>query len=219
MIFNSESSRLNSKFEDFILYPRKISGNKNSTNSAVFFDRDGVIIEDCHYIKETEDVKLCPGVKMLLRELYRKNIFIVIITNQSGITKNFLSWKDYKAINNKMIQLIGNPNPINAIYGNSYVSDKPSSNWRKPNPTMILKAAFDLKLDLNKSILIGDRLSDIMAGERAKIPKLFHVLTGHGKKEREEILKLKNNKNICIRSEIFCIKNLKEIRKDLVFLN
>ena len=115
-----------------------------------------------------------------------------------------------------MITLLGEPNPINAIYANSYISDKPISNWRKPNPSMIFKAAFDLKLNLNNSILIGDRLTDIIAGQRAKIPKIYHVLTGYGKKERMGILKLKNKKNISNSSKIFCIDNLIEIENNLI---
>ena len=55
-----------------------------------------------------------------------------------------------------------NPNPISAIYANSYVNDLPKENWRKPNPTMIIKALEDLNLNINNSILIGDRKSDII---------------------------------------------------------
>ena len=203
--------KINSNFENIIIYPRELSEVNNNLISAAFFDRDGVIIEDCHYIKNPEDVKLCPGVKKLFRELYDKKIRIIVITNQSGITRNLLNWEDYKAVNNRMIKLLGEPNPINAIYGNSYISDKPSSNWRKPNPSMILKAAFDLKLNINNSILVGDRLTDIIAGQRAKIPKIFHVLTGHGEREREEILKLKSQNDIHNLSKILLIKNLKDI--------
>ena len=116
-----------------------------------------------------------------------------------------------------MIKLLGEPNPINAIYANSYITNIPASNWRKPNPSMIFKAAFDLKLNLNKSILIGDRESDVIAGLRASIPKIYHVLTGHGTKERGIILKLKNQKNVSSKSKIFCIKDLTEISKDLIF--
>ena len=204
------------KYKDFILYPRKITTKKKPLISAVFLDRDGVIIEDCHYIKNPIDVKLCPGVKELFKYFYKNNISVIIITNQSGIGKNLLSWEDYKAVNTRMIKLLGEPNPINAIYANSYTSDKPTSNWRKPNPSMILKASNDLKLNLNKSILIGDRVTDIISGQRANIPKIFHVLTGHGKKERGEILKLKNKKHMTYQSEIFCIEDLNEIRKYLI---
>ena len=89
----------------------------------------------------------------------------------------------------RMIELLGFPNPIRAVLSNSYEKHKPI-NWRKPNPKMILKASKDFNINCSKSILIGDRLTDIIAGQRANIPKIFHVLTGHGRKERGEILKL-----------------------------
>ncbi len=215
-MINHKKSKINREFEDLTLYPRKISLKTNKLISAVFLDRDGVIIEDCHYTKNPDDVKLCPGAKNLLRELNNKNIIVVIVTNQSGITKNFLSWEEYREVNNRMIKLLGYPNPINAIYANSYISDQPPTNWRKPNPTMILKAAFDLNLNLKKSILIGDRLTDIIAGQRANIPKIFHVLTGYGRKERGEILKLIRQKKISNESQVFCKKDLKEVIKDLI---
>ena len=213
---NSKVCKLNREFEDLTIYSRRISLKTNKMISAVFLDRDGVIIEDCHYTKNPDDVKLCLGAKNLLRELNNKNIMVVVITNQSGITKNFLSWEQYREVNNKMINLLGYPNPINAIYANSYISDQPATNWRKPNPTMILKAAFDLNLNLKKSILIGDRLTDIIAGQRANIPKIFHVLTGHGRKERGEILKLISQKQISNESKVFCKKDLKEVLNDLI---
>ena len=210
-MLEKEFKKINIKHENINIFSKKVSQINNDFISAAFFDRDGVVIEDCHYIKNPEDVKLCPGVKKLFREFYARKIYIIIITNQSGITRNLLSWEEYKAVNNRMIKLLGEPNPISAIYGNSYISDKPSSNWRKPNPSMIFRAAFDLKLNLNKSILIGDRLTDIIAGQRAKIPKIYHVLTGHGDSEREEILKLKKQKDNYNSSKILLIKNLEEI--------
>ena len=60
---------------------------------------------------------------------------------------------------------------------------------------MIIRAAKDFHLDLSKSILIGDRLSDISSGERAGIKKLFHVLTGHGIDEREQVMRKYSKKN------------------------
>ena len=215
-MINSKINQPNREFENLTLYPKKIPLKTNKFISAVFLDRDGVIIEDCHYTKNPDDVKLCPGAKNLLRELNDKNIIVVVITNQSGIKKNFLSWEDYREVNNRMIKLLGYPNPINAIYANSYISDQPITNWRKPNPTMIFKAALDLNLNLKKSILIGDRITDIIAGQRANIPKIFHVLTGHGKKERGEILKFISQKKISNESKVFCKKDLEEVKKDLI---
>ena len=177
----------NKRKKDIILFNKSISKTLLESQPAVFLDRDGVIIEDCHYIKNKKNVKLCPGAKDLLRFFFKRKIIVVIITNQSGITKNYLSWADYAEVTNQLISLLGEPNPITAIYANSYISEKPSSNWRKPNPSMIFSAAETLKLDLKRSVLIGDRTSDIYAGVNAEIPNIFHVKTGHGAKERSKI--------------------------------
>ena len=158
---------------------------KIKESPVLFLDRDGVIIEDCHYIKEPNKVKLCKGAKKLIRYAFKKNIPIIIITNQSGISKNLLSWEDYYSVTKAMLSKLGNPNPISAIYANSYINDIPKANWRKPNPTMILKALKDLNLDINNSILIGDRKSDILSGIRAGIKNIIHVKTGHGKEEKK----------------------------------
>ena len=62
---------------------------------------------------------------------------------------------------------------------------------------MIFSAAETLKLDLKRSILIGDRISDIYAGVNAEIPNIFHVKTGHGSKERSKI-KAKTKEDSCL---------------------
>ena len=216
---NKHKNKSIKRKKDIILFNKSISKKIGRSQPAVFFDRDGVIIEDCHYINKKEKVKLCPGVKDLLRYFFKRNIIIVIITNQSGITKKYLSWSDYAKVTNQFISLLGEPNPVTAIYANSYVSDKPSSNWRKPNPSMIFNAADDLKLDLKRSILVGDRLSDIYAGLNAEIPNIFHVKTGHGVKERSliknkietESLFKKRKKS----SKIYFLENLLEFPLDL----
>ena len=64
---------------------------------------------------------------------------------------------------------------------------------------MILEAKNELNIDMNKSILIGDRMTDLEAGEKAEIKNLIHVKTGHGEKERKEIIynyKLNKDENL-----------------------
>ena len=84
---------------------------------------------------------------------------------------------------------------------------------------MIFNAADDLNLDLKRSILIGDRLSDIYAGLNAEIPNIFHVKTGHGAKERSLIKNkieteslLKKRKKL---SKIYFLDNLLEFPLEL----
>ena len=114
---------------------------------------------------------------------------IVIITNQSGIARKITKWDDYFRITEKMLDLINSHNTLIAIYANGLCVDSPNYSWRKPSPEMILNAANFLKLDLSRSLLVGDRLSDLTSGLNAGLLNLFHVSTGHGKAEREEVQK------------------------------
>ena len=98
-----------------------------------------------------------------------------------------MKWDDYFNVTEKMISLINKKNTILAIYSNGLNADAPLYSWRKPNPSMILNAAFSLKIDLTKSIFIGDRLTDLIAGLKSGINQLIHIRTGHGHEEREEV--------------------------------
>lgn len=175
------------KFQDHILFKRKEENQDLIREPCIFLDRDGVIIEDLHYISDPKDVKLCQGAKELIRYFHNKKNKIIIVTNQSGIKRNHLSWQDYKNVTKKMINLLGQPNPITAIYANSF-TDIENGTWRKPNPGMLFQAAEDYRIDLKNSLLIGDRKTDLDAGINAGLTNLVHVLTGHGKYQREEIL-------------------------------
>ena len=127
----------------------------------------------------------------------------IIITNQSGISRKFFSWDDYEKVTNRMLEKIALPSAINAIYANGESPNDGNSfkSWRKPNPNMIIKAARDFNIDLSKSFLIGDRISDIQSGESAGLKNLIHVLTGHGNEERENVIKnyCNPNKNLNLR--------------------
>ena len=183
---------------------------------AIFFDRDGVLIKDMHYIKDPQDVSLLNGVDDLLNYTKKLGYLNIIITNQSGISKKLFTWEDYEKVTKRMLTLMQTKNSINAIYANGENSNDLLENksWRKPNPNMILKAAKDFNLELSESILIGDRVSDISSGERAGIKNLFHVLTGHGKNERKEVLKnfSQKDKNY----NLFLISDLTYFKKENV---
>ena len=177
--------------------------NKNG-KPALYLDRDGVIIEDLNFIRDPKDVYLCDGIKPILKTAFEYNWHIVIITNQSGISRNFFTWKDFDAVNQRMIELLGLPSLISGIYANGYKDFNNLQNWRKPLPGMISVSAKELKINLSKSILIGDRFSDLKAGANAGISKLVHVLTGHGKNERQLIHKSINKSGKFVQKDIKC---------------
>tara|TARA_S200000501_G_C20850132_1_gene755311 strand:- start:1338 stop:2000 length:663 start_codon:yes stop_codon:yes gene_type:complete len=183
---------------------------QNTKKPALFLDRDGVLIKDCHYISSVKQVEIEKGAKKLVRFAFNYGMHIIIVSNQSGISRNKISWDDYFKVTNKMISLFGKPNPFSAIYANSQGPNTKFKNWRKPSPNMILRATKLLNIDIDKSIIIGDRLTDIIAGINSGIKLLVHTKTGHGMKEKIKlnnfIIKNKTNKDL----KFIKIKNLFE---------
>jgi len=154
---------------------------------ALFLDRDGVLIEDKHHLCTPDEVVLCPSAKTLLAQAKRQEWPVVLITNQSGIARGYFDWEVYERVTDRLLDLLGSTAPLAAIYANGHGPDAPTTSWRKPSPAMLFAAAEDLQLDLSRSMLIGDRLSDLEAGAQAGVPSLAHVLTGHGAQERSAV--------------------------------
>lgn len=209
-------------FDKFINKEIKNQISKKSYfNNAIFLDRDGVIIKDCHYIKNPLDVQLENNIIELINLAKKYNWLVIVITNQSGISRGILSWTDYQKVNKRMIDLFGESNPFAGIYANSLLENTSKNSWRKPSPKMILEAANDLRVNLKESIIVGDRISDMEAGARAGLCRGIHVLTGHGKDERPKLKRLINKDSFFINNreyimKIDLIKTLKDFPKDLI---
>ena len=160
----------------------------HQTAPALFLDRDGVVIEDCHHLSNPDQVRLCCGARQLIASANRQGWPVVLITNQSGIARGLFQWRHFEMVNERMQQLLGDDAPLAAIYANGHGPDAPVSSWRKPSPQMLLEAARALNLDLKESLLVGDRLSDLQAGAAAGLKIVFHVLSGHGPRARASAL-------------------------------
>ena len=154
---------------------------------ALFLDRDGVLIEDKHFLCKPQDVEFCLGAKSLVKRAKQFGWPVVLITNQSGIARGLFDWDAYELVTDRLLELLGPDAPIAAIYANGYGPDAPATSWRKPSPAMLLAAGHELNLDLNRSLLIGDRLSDLQAGAAAGLAWLGHVFSGHGQRERPRV--------------------------------
>jgi len=166
---------------------RLLSDPYPSQRPALFLDRDGVLIEDKHHIRDPGEVELCPGAQLLLQQAHQQSWPVVVITNQSGIERGYFDWDAYERVNDRLLELLGGSAPVAAIYANGHGPQASPTSWRKPSPGMLLAAADDLNIDLNRSILVGDRLSDLQAGASACLPCLVHVLSVHGKRERPAV--------------------------------
>lgn len=148
---------------------------------AVFFDRDGTLIEEKNYIKDSEEVFLLQTVAETLVELKNRGYLIVVVSNQSGIARGYLSEADFDEVNNKMLELLGNSFLVNKIYHcPHHPKFSGECSCRKPNPGMLFKAADELGINLENSYIVGDKLSDIKLVETAGLKGGFLVKTGYG---------------------------------------
>jgi len=142
---------------------------------ALFLDRDGVINEDYGYVYKKEDFKFKDGIFELLKHFKDYKIFIV--TNQSGIARGYYTENDFHKLMNwvkeefkqKGIEIVD----INFCPHHPNITG--NCECRKPNPGMILDLAKKYNIDLENSIMIGDKKSDIEAANKAGIKKTYLV--------------------------------------------
>jgi D-glycero-D-manno-heptose 1,7-bisphosphate phosphatase len=152
----------------------KSSVNKNK---ALFLDRDGTINIEKNYVYRIEDFEFIPGIFELILSFQKKGYLIFIVTNQAGIARGYYSENDYSLLTAWMInQFKINNIEISKVY---YCPHHPEISGececRKPKPGMILQAITEFNINPNKSILIGDKKSDILAGKKAGIAKNYFI--------------------------------------------
>jgi D-glycero-D-manno-heptose 1,7-bisphosphate phosphatase len=157
------------------------SGPVSNMTRAVFLDRDGTVMEEVHYCKDPEKVRIYPGVPEALRLLKQAGFLLFIVTNQSGIARGIITEAQYHAVHAELIRKLGE----GLIDRSYYCADLPSavSSRRKPEPGMVLEAAEEFKIDLSRSFFIGDKRSDIECGRRAGT-QTIQVMTGYGLEQK-----------------------------------
>lgn len=138
-------------------------------HEAVFFDRDGVINFDYGYVGAIKDFKLLPGITGTIKYLNNNNVKVIIITNQSGISRNYFSNNQYDRLNKYISSLFAKSNSfIDGIYTCRHAPED-RCRCRKPLPFLINQAAADHNVNKTNSLLIGDKMTDIIAGHNAEI--------------------------------------------------
>ena len=153
---------------------------------VAFLDRDGVINKEVNYLHKISDfeytVDCIDGLLLLISKGYE----IVIVTNQAGVAKGIFSLQSYNRLTDwmlsnlsangiRVLECIYCPHHPDGIV-EEYTKD---CNCRKPKSGMIDYAICKYKVDVETSILIGDKISDIQAGQNAGLNKLFLVSSGH----------------------------------------
>lgn len=153
---------------------------------VAFLDRDGVINREVNYLYKIEDFEFTPNCIVGLKRLIESGYQIVIVTNQAGIARGYYTTHDYEILTEwycSELEMHGV-----AILDVFYCPHHPDGsvsefsmacNCRKPNAGMLELAASKYNIDLHESLLIGDKESDLLAGKKFGLSKLYMVETGH----------------------------------------
>ena len=142
---------------------------------AVFLDRDGTIIVDKGYLADPEGVELLPRAVEGLRRFQAAGYDLLIVTNQSGVGRGYYSAADAEAVNARTVALLAESGI--AITEVLYCPHLPNAgcSCRKPAPGMLLEGAARHGIDLGRSVMIGDTVTDIEAGRAAGCALTFLI--------------------------------------------
>lgn len=155
----------------------------SKSKPALFLDRDGVINIDYGYVHSVNNFDFIPGIFNLVRSAKTAGYLCVVVTNQAGIGREIYSLAQFRWLSKWMCkQFQINRGAIDAIYYSPFHATKGKGrylrdeNTRKPRPGMFLEAIKDLNININKSIMVGDKISDMTASLSANIPKNYLFL-------------------------------------------
>ncbi len=168
---------------------------------AIFLDRDGVINKEVGDLRRLQDFELLPGVAKAIKKINQSGYLAVVISNQPVVAKGFCTYADVLHIHKKMETLLGREGAkLDAIYFCPHHPDKgfkgENKNYkitcrcRKPKTGMITDAVKELNIDVQKSVVIGDRTGDAKLAENLRI-RFLGVKTGEALRDTTYELKQK----------------------------
>ena len=161
---------------------------------AVFIDRDGVINVDRGYVHTVDDFEYIEGVFEACKKLKDMGYLLVLVTNQSGIARGLYTEDEFLTLTEWMDwNFADNGVEFDGIYYCPHHPDgkgdyQQDCNCRKPKPGMFISARDFLKIDMAKSVMIGDKVADMQAAEAAEVGTKVLVRTGKPITEEGEAL-------------------------------
>lgn len=157
----------------------RLSSAQPTRRAVVFLDRDGVLVEDVHYLRRVAQVRLLPGVAQALRML-AAHFWLIVATNQSGLARGYLTEAELAAIHQALLaQLQAEGATLDAIYACPHLPDgtvpayRMACTCRKPAPGMLLRACQDWAISAEDSYMVGDTPRDIEAGNAAGLQAIL----------------------------------------------
>jgi len=167
----------------------------SNAKPAIFLDRDGVINKDNGYVSQRDDFEFIEGTIEACIELQKKGYLLVVITNQSGIARGLFTEAQFNTLTEWMDWSMSDRGvDLDGIYYCPHHSEEGQGEFkidcecRKPKPGMLMNAIEDLNIDIEASILVGDKTSDLQAGIAAGIKTNYLVRSGKEITEQGESL-------------------------------
>ena len=156
---------------------------------AAFLDRDGTLNVDVGYPDSLEKIVLIPGAVEAVRLLNRAGYAVVVVSNQSGVARGYFDEARVQAINRGVAEMFAQAGArIDGFYYCPHLPEAAVARYRracgcrKPAPGMLQKAVREMHLDLARSLIIGDKYSDIAAGKALGLQAVL-VRTGEGPRQ------------------------------------
>lgn len=147
----------------------------HSNHRAIFLDRDGVLIEDVDLLTQSSQIRILPGVPAALNRLRAAGFRLFVVSNQPVVARGLVTELNvvslHEELDRQLVEAAGSsieqyyfcphhPNATDPAY-------RRNCDCRKPKPGMLLQAAREHGLQLSSCFMIGDRVTDIIAGQRA----------------------------------------------------
>ncbi|MBF0248793.1 MAG: HAD family hydrolase [Alphaproteobacteria bacterium] len=159
---------------------------------ALFLDRDGVVVEEAHYLHEPEKVRLTPRAAETVKAANARGLPVILVTNQAGVGYGYFGWDDFVAVQTRILDDLAEGGAhVDGVFACPFHSKgqgvyaHPDHPARKPNPGMLELARDVMGVDLARSWIVGDRALDMEAGRNGGLEGGVHVLTGHGSRDGE----------------------------------
>ncbi len=148
----------------------------------MFVDRDGTINREVHHLSDPDQLELLPGAAEGLRALFQAGCTLIVVSNQSPIGRGMFTEARLREINERLSKMLATEGV--KIGGWFWCPHAPweGCNCRKPAPGMFLQAREEMGVILEKSWIVGDRLTDLEAGRRVGARAIL-VATGYGESE------------------------------------
>lgn len=157
--------------------------NRDLKRPAIFLDRDGVLVEEKGYVTSTDAIEIFPYTAHCIQKLRELGYYTICISNQSAVGRGMMQMADLQMINQFLMEKIN----IDAIYccPHYWKDNIPICECRKPQNGLFVQAMQDFSIDLQNSYMVGDRASDILAGQNMGV-KTILLESGYGCRRLEE---------------------------------